>query len=177
MFWHGEMVPRQDPCPLAPSITLVFHEPRDPREPKPRPFERRFDMEAEHPAYGFKKVVSLPMEEADRRVREELQKEGFGILTEIDVKATMKKKLDVDFKPYKILGACNPPLAHQALTEEVDIGLLLPCNVIVYQGEVEGTSVVAVIDPEVQLGITGRDDIGPLAEEVGTRMKRALDAL
>jgi uncharacterized protein (DUF302 family) len=134
-------------------------------------------MEKGHPPYGFKKMVSLPMEEADKRVREELQKEGFGILTEIDVKATMKKKLDVDFKPYKILGACNPPLAHQALTEEEDIGLLLPCNVIVYEGKTEGTSVVAVIDPQVQLGITGRDDIGPLAEEVGTRMRRALDAL
>jgi uncharacterized protein (DUF302 family) len=110
-------------------------------------------------------------------VREELQKEGFGILTEIDVKATMKKKLDVDFKPYRILGACNPPLAHKALTAEEDIGLLLPCNVVVYEGETAGTSVVAVINPMVQLGITGRDDIGPLAEEVGVKMKRALDAL
>jgi uncharacterized protein (DUF302 family) len=140
-------------------------------------FERRFEMEKTNPAYGIKRVVPLPMEEADRRVREELQKEGFGILTEIDVKATMKKKLDVDFKPYKILGACNPPLAHRALSEEEDIGLLLPCNVIVYAGEEEGTSVVAVIDPKVQLGITGRADIGPLAEEVGIRMKRALDAV
>ncbi len=134
-------------------------------------------MEKANPPYGIKRVVPLPMEEADRRVREELQKEGFGILTEIDVKATMKKKLDVDFKPYKILGACNPPLAHRALSEEEDIGLLLPCNVIVYAGEEEGTSVVAVIDPKVQLGITGRADIGPLAEEVGIRMKRALDAV
>jgi len=134
-------------------------------------------MDKANPAYGIKRVVPLPMEEADRRVREELQKEGFGILTEIDVKATMKKKLDVDFKPYKILGACNPPLAHRALSEEEDIGLLLPCNVIVYAGDEEGTSVVAIIDPRVQLGITGRDDIGPLAEEVGTRMKRALDAV
>jgi len=134
-------------------------------------------MDKANPAYGIKRVVPLPMEEADRRVREELQKEGFGILTEIDVKATMKKKLDVDFKTYKILGACNPPLAHRALSEEEDIGLLLPCNVIVYAGDEEGTSVVAIIDPRVQLGITGRDDIGPLAEEVGTRMKRALDAV
>lgn len=134
-------------------------------------------MDTPNPAYGFKKVVSLSVEEADTRVREELQKEGFGILTEIDVKATMKMKLDVDFKPYKILGACNPPLAHKALSAEEDIGLLLPCNVVVYEGEKAGTSVVAVIDPQVQLGITGREDIGPLAEEVGTRMKRALDAL
>ena len=131
----------------------------------------------ENPPYGFKRSVPLPLEEADLRVREELQKEGFGILTEIDVKATLKAKLDVDFKPYKILGACNPPLAHRALTEEVDIGLLLPCNVVLYEGESPGPTVVAVINPSVQLGITGRADIQPLAEEVGTRMQRALDAL
>ena len=129
------------------------------------------------PVYGFKKTVPLSVEEADRRVREELQKEGFGILTEIDVKATLKKKLDVDFKPYTILGACNPPLAHRALLAEEDIGLLLPCNVIVYQGEDVETSVVAVINPQVQLGITGRDDITALADEVGKRMQRVLDAL
>jgi len=134
-------------------------------------------MDKPDPSYGFKKTVTLPVEEADRRVREELQKEGFGILTEIDVKATMKKKLDVDFKPYRILGACNPPLAHQALTAEEDIGLLLPCNVVVYEGEAEGTSVVAVISPRAQLGITGRNDIIPLAEEVEARMRRALDAV
>jgi len=127
--------------------------------------------------YGFKKTVSLPVEDADRRLREELKKEGFGILTEIDVKATLKEKLDVDFRPYKILGACNPPLAHQALSSEMDIGLLLPCNVIVYEGEEEGTSVVGVLDPKVQLGVTGRDDIDHLAEEVRARMERALAAL
>ena len=131
----------------------------------------------ENPAYGFKKRVSLPVEEADLRVREELQKEGFGILTEIDVKATLKKKLDIDFKPYRILGACNPPLAHRALSTEEDIGLLLPCNVVVYEGDSADTSIVAVINPRVQLGITGRDDISPLADEVAERMKRALDAL
>jgi uncharacterized protein (DUF302 family) len=134
-------------------------------------------VDTANPAYGFKRTVPVPVEEADRRIREALQKEGFGILTEIDVSATMKQKLDVDFKPYLILGACNPPLAHQALSAEEDIGLLLPCNVVVYEGEAAGTSVVAVINPMVQLGITGRDDIGPLAEEVGTRMKRALDAI
>ena len=134
-------------------------------------------MDTANPAYGFKRTIPLPVEEADKRVREELQKEGFGILTEIDVKATLKQKLDVDFKPYRILGACNPPLAHQALTAEEDIGLLLPCNVVVYEGETAGTSVVAVINPQVQLGITGRDDITPLAEEVGARVRRVLDAL
>ena len=134
-------------------------------------------MDTEKLGYGFKKTVPLPVEEADQRVREELQKEGFGILTEIDVRATLKMKLDVDFRPYKILGACSPPLAHRALTAELDIGLLLPCNVVVYEGDSEGTSVVAVINPRVQLGITGRDDINPLADEVGTRIRRVLDAL
>jgi uncharacterized protein (DUF302 family) len=127
--------------------------------------------------YGLKKLVPLPVEEADQLLREELKKEGFGILTEIDVKATLKEKLDVEFRPYKILGACNPPLAHQALSSETDIGLLLPCNVVVYQGEDEGTSVVAVLDPKVQLGVTGRNDIDHLAEDVRARMEKVLAAL
>jgi uncharacterized protein (DUF302 family) len=134
-------------------------------------------VETEKLNYGLKKTLTLSVEEADRRVREELQKEGFGILTEIDVKATFKKKLDVDFRPYKILGACSPPLAHQALTAETDIGLLLPCNVVVYEGDEVGTSVVAVLDPKIQLGVTGRDDIGHLAQEVGGRLERVLAAL
>lgn len=128
-------------------------------------------------SYGLKRTLDLPFEEADARVREELQKEGFGVLTEIDVKETMKKKLDVDFRPYRILGACNPPLAHQALSAEIDIGLLLPCNLVVYAGEEAGTTVVAALDPEIQLSITGRDDIAPLAAEVRARMERVLAAL
>ena len=127
--------------------------------------------------YGFKKTVALSVEDADLRIRDELKKEGFGILTEIDVKATLKEKLDVDFRPYKILGACNPSLAHQALSSERDIGLLLPCNVIVYEGEEEGTSVVGVLDPKVQLGITGHSDIDHLADDVRARLKRVLAAL
>ena len=128
-------------------------------------------------AYGMKKTLALPVDQADARVREELQKEGFGVLTEIDVQATLKKKLDVDFRPYRILGACNPSLAHQALSAETDIGLLLPCNVVVYAGENQDESVVAVLDPEVQLSVTGRDEIRPLAREVRTRMERVLAAL
>lgn len=128
-------------------------------------------------AYGMKKTIALPVDQADARVREALQAEGFGVLTEIDVSATLKSKLDVDFRPYRILGACNPPLAHQALSAETDIGLLLPCNVVVYAGEDEGESVVAILDPEIQLSVTGRDDIRPLAQEVRARMERVLARL
>lgn len=127
--------------------------------------------------YGHKRTVALSVDEADRRVREELQKEGFGVLTEIDVRATLKKKLDVDFRPYRILGACNPALAHEALSTEIDIGLLLPCNVVVYEGDEAGTSVVSVINPQVQLGVTNRDDISHFAEEVDDRMQRVLAAI
>jgi uncharacterized protein (DUF302 family) len=127
--------------------------------------------------YGFRKTLRATVDEADARVREELKKEGFGILTEIDVKATLKQKLDVDFKPYKILGACNPPLAHRALGEDTDIGLLLPCNVVVYAGEEEGTAVVSVMDPVKQLGVAGREDMLPLAHDVQERLKRVVDEL
>ena len=129
------------------------------------------------PAYGLKKTLDLTFEEASIRVREELRQEGFGVLTEIDVRSTMKAKLDVDFRPYTILGACNPPLAHQALSEELDIGLLLPCNVVVYEGATPGSSVVAILDPEQQLAVSGREDIRPLAKEVRVRMERVLKAL
>lgn len=128
-------------------------------------------------SYGFKKTLPISVDQADARVREELKKEGFGVLTEIDVKSTLKEKLDVDFRPYRILGACNPPLAHRALTEETDIGLLLPCNVIVYAGDEEGTSVVAIMDPVQQLAVAGRGDMGPMADDVRGRMQRVLDAL
>lgn len=128
-------------------------------------------------AYGLKKTVALPPSEAEARVRAELEEEGFGVLTEIDVKATFKEKLDVDFKPYRILGACNPALAHQALTAEEDIGLLLPCNLVVYEGESESTSVVAVLDPVIQLSMTGREDIEPLAREVADRLRRVLERI
>jgi uncharacterized protein (DUF302 family) len=110
------------------------------------------------------------------RTRAELAKEGFGVLTEIDVRETLKRKLDVDFRPYVILGACNPPLAFQALTAERDIGLLLPCNVIVYADERPGRSVVAALDPVVQLRLTGKAALEPLAREVRARLERVLAA-
>lgn len=125
-------------------------------------------------AYGLRVDLPLSYAAAAERVREALAEEGFGVLTEIDVRATLKTKLDVDFRPYVILGACNPPLAHRALSGEPDIGLLLPCNVVVYE-EGPGRSVVAAIDPVPQLGLTGNRDLTPLAEEVRARLTRVLD--
>ncbi len=124
--------------------------------------------------YGLAVTVPLTYERAVEAVRAALATEGFGVLTEIDVRATLKKKLDAEFRPYIILGACNPPLAHQALTAERDIGLLLPCNVVVYAGDQPGTSVVAALDPEAMLGLAGRADIRPLAADVKARMARVL---
>jgi uncharacterized protein (DUF302 family) len=125
--------------------------------------------------YGFAVAVALPFERAVERTREELAKEGFGVLTEIDVAATLRKKLDIDFRPYVILGACNPPLAHQALTVEPDIGLLLPCNVVVRAGEVEGTSDVLAMDPEAALSLADNPEVAPVARDVGQRLRRVLD--
>ena len=127
--------------------------------------------------YGIGTTIALPYERAVARTREELAKEGFGVLTEIDVAATLRKKLDVDFRPYVILGACNPPLAHKALTAELDIGLLLPCNVIVYAADEPGHSVVAAMDPVEALALTGNDGIRPVAADVKARLTRVLDAL
>jgi len=125
--------------------------------------------------YGFQAEIAVSYEEAVALVREALAAKGFGVLTEIDVRATMKKKLDVEFRPYVILGACNPPIARRALEAERAIGLLLPCNVVVHAADAPGRSVVAVLDPVAQLGITGRDDIRPLAEEVRALLRGMLD--
>ncbi len=127
--------------------------------------------------YGLGVEVTLPYDQAVERTREELGKEGFGILTEIDVRATLKQKLDVDFPPYIILGACNPHIAHQALSVERDIGLLLPCNVVVYASDKPGKTVVAAIDPVEQLKLTGSPEVEPLASEVRERLERVLDAV
>jgi uncharacterized protein (DUF302 family) len=127
--------------------------------------------------YGLSTELALPYERAVERTRAELAKEGFGVLTEIDVRSTLKNKLDVDFRPYVILGACNPPLAHRALTAELDIGLLLPCNVVVYAGDTEGTSRVAALDPEAALALTGNEAVRELAREVRDRLERVLNGL
>jgi uncharacterized protein (DUF302 family) len=127
-------------------------------------------------AYGMAAELPVAYNDAVTLMRDALAERGFGVLTEIDVRATLKKKLDVEFRPYVILGACNPPLAHRALQAELPIGLLLPCNVIVYAGDRPGTSVVAVLDPVAQLGVTGRDDLKPLAKEVRERLVQALES-
>jgi uncharacterized protein (DUF302 family) len=128
-------------------------------------------------AYGLRVEVTLPYDQAVERTVEELGKEGFGVLTEIDVRATLKKKLDVDFRPYVILGACNPPLAHRALTTELDIGLLLPCNLIVYATDDAAKCVVSALDPAKQLGIAGIEALEPVAQDVRARMERVLEAV
>jgi uncharacterized protein (DUF302 family) len=127
--------------------------------------------------YGISTDVALPYEQAILRTREELAKEGFGVLSEIDIAATLKKKLDVDFRPYVILGACNPPLAHRALTAERDLGLLLPCNVVVYASDEEGRSVVAAMDPEAALELTGNEEVREVAREVRARLERVLNGV
>jgi uncharacterized protein (DUF302 family) len=127
--------------------------------------------------YGLGIIVDQPYERAVELTREELAKEGFGVLSEIDIAGALKAKLGVDFRPYVILGACNPPLAHRALQAERDIGLLLPCNVIVYAADEEGQSVVAAMDPVEALSLTDNDAIGPLAAEVKERLHRVLAAV
>jgi uncharacterized protein (DUF302 family) len=127
--------------------------------------------------YGIGVTVDLPYEQAVERTREELAKEGFGILTEIDVRATLRKKLDVEFRPYVILGACNPPMAHKALEAEIDIGLLLPCNVVVYAADEPGRTVVAAMDPEEALKLTGNPGIESVARDVRLKLEAALNRL
>ena len=134
-------------------------------------------MIAQRTRYGISITVELPYDLAVERTKEALASEGFGVLSEIDVAATMKKKLGVDLRPYVILGACNPSLALQALTVEQDIGLLLPCNVIVYAAEAPGRSVVSAIDPVEALQLTGNAKVGPLADEVRAKLIRVLEAL
>lgn len=128
------------------------------------------------PRYGFSVDIDVPVEQAEARVRDLLKQEGFGVLTEIDVKGTLKDKLDVDFRPYKILGACNPPLSHRALQVEPSIGLLLPCNVVVEAGP-EGGTCVSFLDPEIALGMVGNPKLEPIAEDAAQRLHRVADRL
>ena len=127
-------------------------------------------------SYGLQATLSMPYEKAIEAATAALKHEGFGILTEIDVKATLKKKLDLDFRRYVILGACNPNLAYQALQTELDIGLLLPCNVIVYEAE-DGTAVVSIVDPLSMLGVAEGEGLQPVATEAKARLSRVIDSL
>lgn len=124
---------------------------------------------------GHTVKLQTDYETALQKVTDALKAEGFGVLTEIDVKATLKKKLDVDFRPYKILGACNPPLAYRALTAAPEVGLLLPCNVTVAQAD-DGVE-VSLVDPISMLGFVAHPDLEPVAEEARQRLARVAQAL
>jgi uncharacterized protein (DUF302 family) len=126
--------------------------------------------------YVFGKPVAMPFEQALERVAAELAKEGFGILTEIDVAATIKQKLGKDMPPYKILGACNPQFAHRALEAEPQIGALLPCNVVVRE-DASGQTIVEIMDPQAVLQLVDRAEVGELAAEVRRRLERVLAAV
>ncbi|MBL3591198.1 MAG: DUF302 domain-containing protein [gamma proteobacterium endosymbiont of Lamellibrachia anaximandri] len=126
--------------------------------------------------YSFATRLQGEMDQIEQQVIAALKEEGFGILTEIDVQATLKKKLGLEKRPYKILGACNPTLANQAIDAEPDIGLLLPCNVVIREEE-DGTIVVAFMDPEAVLNLVDRDDVADLAKEVRSRLLRVREAM
>lgn len=126
--------------------------------------------------YAYRTTIDASYEDAIEKTTAALQAEGFGVLTEIDVKATFKKKLDVDFRKYIILGACNPAIAHQALTAEIEVGLLLPCNVIVYETD-DGKTAVSAIDPVAQLGVAGASHLNEAAETVAHKLKRVIESL
>ncbi|MDA3855003.1 MAG: DUF302 domain-containing protein [Candidatus Woesearchaeota archaeon] len=125
--------------------------------------------------YGIKKEVEYDFEKAVEKSVEELGKEGFGILTQIDVKATLKKKLDVEFEDYIILGACNPPFAYKSLIAEIDLGLLLPCNVIVYRKE--GKTFVNAIRPSIAMSFVDNKELENIAKEIETKLQKVIDSI
>ncbi|SHE88553.1 Uncharacterized conserved protein, DUF302 family [Fodinibius roseus] len=127
-------------------------------------------------SYHISKKLDIPFEEAIERTTAALKEEGFGVLTEIDIKATLKKKLDVDFRKYQILGACNPPLAHQALTSEGHIGLMLPCNVIVQEHE-NGEVEVSAVDPIASMQAVENEELGEVAQKVQGLLTKVIDSL
>ena len=126
--------------------------------------------------YGYQRNVDIPFDDVESSIREELQEQGFGILTEISVDETLKEKLDQDFRRYTILGACHPPSAFEALSSELEIGLLLPCNVTIWENE-DGTVTISAINAEKMLGFTQRDDLEHLFVQVNGWLKAAVDAV
>jgi len=128
--------------------------------------------------YGFSRTVDLTFDQAIEKTRAALKEEGFGVLSEIDIKEKLKEKLDVDFRRYTILGACNPPLAYKTLQEEINIGLLLPCNVVVYEGDEAGKTVVAAVDAKAMLSVVGHNaTLDQVASEVNERLQRVISSL
>jgi len=127
-------------------------------------------------SYYFSKIVDYNFDDAIDKVTEELKKEGFGVLTEIDVQATFKKKLDIDFRKYRILGACNPNFAHQAILAEPNIGTMLPCNVIVQELE-NGKVEVSAVNSVASMMAVKNDKLGPVAEQVRDNLKKVIDSL
>lgn len=127
-------------------------------------------------SYGYSKQLTLPFHEAVEKVAVKLKDQGFGVLTDIDVKKTLKEKLNADFRNYRILGVCNPARAYQALQTDEEIGLLLPCNVIVYERD-DGSVIVSAQRPTVAFAVAGNPALEPLAQEVETTLKEVVDAL
>ena len=126
--------------------------------------------------FGIRKTLDLGFDEALARVPDALQAEGFGVLTEIDVQATLRKKLDADFRRYRILGACNPPFAYRALQHSLDVGMLMPCNVVVYETD-DRKTVVSAVDPMQTMAAQGDEAIRPIADEVRRKLQRVIDSL
>ena len=133
-------------------------------------------QQLQHSKYGFSKTVDLPYKETVEKARAALKEEGFGVLCEIDIKEKLKEKLGVDFRNYVILGACNPPLAYKTLQQEIGIGLLLPCNVVVYETDEAGKSVIAAIDAETMLSAVGANNatLNAVATEVNEKLRRVV---
>jgi uncharacterized protein (DUF302 family) len=135
-------------------------------------------QQVQHSKYGFSKTVDIPYKEAVEKARAGLQAEGFGVLCEIDIKDKLKEKLGVDFRNYVILGACNPALAYKTIQQEINIGLLLPCNLIVYESDERGKSVVAAIDAKAMLSVVRSNAVlDAVATEVNEKLKRVVAQL